>query len=258
MWACQACTYRFPITKQVGLPAEPQICCGLLSSGPRGLTSSTLLSPGDTADEADEEGRRRRPRRRGGLGERRLDRKCRLTPTGPGAWLADASSLRADGPSHFDPSALSKVRQHEGLLDAAPDSECRRANDDLLVRLAGGRAAATLVLTALTASFVTAAARRAITSGARTSRQRRLDQFLHVSAIRQVDVRHSTLAGVSARRATHEPADDGLRLRPILTTLTIIPFAIQDDRETRQRAHQLTGRRARLKHPAQRARPGPR
>lgn len=31
-------------------------------------------------------------------------------------------------------SALSEMRQHEGLLDAAPDPECRRAHDDLLVR----------------------------------------------------------------------------------------------------------------------------
>lgn len=33
----------------------------------------------------------------------------------------------------FDLSALSKVRQHEGLLDATPDPERRRAYDDLLV-----------------------------------------------------------------------------------------------------------------------------
>jgi hypothetical protein len=53
----------------------------------------------------------------------------------------------ADGLGPRPSSALSKVRQYEGLLDAAPDPECRRADDDLLVSLAGDAWPADLLLT---------------------------------------------------------------------------------------------------------------
>ena len=85
MWACQACTYRFPIKKQVSFDFPPSFPSSSLSSlyRPSSFELTRLLSTdcswiGHPTNQAETKGSRRRAGRKRGLGERRQDRRLAL------------------------------------------------------------------------------------------------------------------------------------------------------------------------------------